>query len=89
MAKEQRKYEKEYKVQAVKLAREIGPGKTAKDLMLQTFEPICCYVFHNNFPERLFLCEIRHNDSQNAEKCYDISSCHKFESQAFNTWLSP
>ncbi len=67
MAKEQRKYEKEYKVQAVKLAREIGPGKTAKDLMLQTFEPICCYVFHNNFPERLFLCEIRHNDSQNAE----------------------
>ena len=32
MAKEQRKYEKEYKVQAVKLAREIGSGKAAKEL---------------------------------------------------------
>ena len=32
MAKEQRKYEKDYKVQAVKLAREIGSGKAAKEL---------------------------------------------------------
>ena len=28
----QRKYEKEYKVQAVKLAREIGAGKAAQEL---------------------------------------------------------
>lgn len=32
MAQEQRKYEKEYKVQAVKLAKEIGAGKAAKEL---------------------------------------------------------
>ena len=32
MAREQRKYEKEYKVQAVKLAKEIGAGKAAKEL---------------------------------------------------------
>lgn len=32
MAQEQRKYEKEYKVQAVKLAKEIGEGKAAKEL---------------------------------------------------------
>ncbi len=32
MKKEQRKYEKEYKVQAVKLAREIGAGKAAREL---------------------------------------------------------
>ena len=32
MAQEQRKYEKEYKVQAVKLAKEIGVGKAAKEL---------------------------------------------------------
>ena len=32
MAQEQRKYEKEHKVQAVKLAKEIGAGKAAKEL---------------------------------------------------------
>ena len=32
MAQEQRKYEKEYKVQAVKLAKEIGAEKAAKEL---------------------------------------------------------
>ena len=32
MAREQRKYEKEYKVQAVKLTEEIGAGKAAKEL---------------------------------------------------------
>ena len=32
MAQEQRKYEKEYKVQAVKLAKEIGAVKAAKEL---------------------------------------------------------
>ena len=32
MAQAQRKYEKEYKVQAVKLAKEIGAGKAAKEL---------------------------------------------------------
>ena len=32
MAQEQRKYEKEYKVQAVKLAKETGAGKAAKEL---------------------------------------------------------
>ena len=32
MAREQRTYEKEYKVQAVKLAKEIGAGKAAKEL---------------------------------------------------------
>ncbi len=32
MAQEQRKYEKEYKIQAVKLAKEIGAGKAAKEL---------------------------------------------------------
>ncbi len=32
MAQEQRKYEKEYKVQAVKLAKEIGARKAAKEL---------------------------------------------------------
>ena len=32
MAQGQRKYEKEYKVQAVKLAKEIGAGKAAKEL---------------------------------------------------------
>ena len=32
MAREQRKYEKGYKVQAVKLAKEIGAGKAAKVL---------------------------------------------------------
>ena len=32
MAQGQRRYEKEYKVQAVKLAREIGAGKAAKEL---------------------------------------------------------
>lgn len=32
MAREQRNYEKEYKVQAVKLAKEIGAGKAAKEL---------------------------------------------------------
>ena len=32
MAQEAREYEKEYKVQAVKLAKEIGAGKAAKEL---------------------------------------------------------
>ena len=32
MAQKQKKYEKEYKVQAVKLAKEIGAGKAAKEL---------------------------------------------------------
>ena len=32
MAQKQRKYDKEYKVQAVKLAKEIGAGKAAKEL---------------------------------------------------------
>jgi len=32
MGQGQRKYEKEYKVQAVKLAREIGGGKATKEL---------------------------------------------------------
>ena len=32
MGQGQRKYEKEYKVQAVKLAQEIGAGKAAKEL---------------------------------------------------------
>ena len=32
MVREQRKYEKEYKAQAVKLAKEIGAGKAAKEL---------------------------------------------------------
>ena len=32
MAQGQRKYEKEYKVQAVKLAKESGAGKAAKEL---------------------------------------------------------
>ena len=32
MAQGQRKYEKEYKVQALKLAKEIGAGKAAKEL---------------------------------------------------------
>ena len=32
MGQRQRKYEKEYKVQAVKLAQEIGAGKAAKEL---------------------------------------------------------
>ena len=32
MGEGQRKYEKEYKVQAVKLAKEIGAGKAAKEL---------------------------------------------------------
>ena len=32
MAQEQRKYEKEHKMQAVKLAKEIGAGKAAKEL---------------------------------------------------------
>jgi len=31
MAKDQRRYEKEYKVQAVKLAREISAGKAVKE----------------------------------------------------------
>ena len=34
MAQEQRKYEKEYKVQAVKLAKETGAGKAAKELWI-------------------------------------------------------
>lgn len=34
MVQEQRKYEKEYKVQAVKLAKEIGAGKAAKELRI-------------------------------------------------------
>ena len=32
MARSQRKYDHEYKVQAVKLAREIGGAKAAKEL---------------------------------------------------------
>ena len=32
MGQGQRRYEKEYKVQAVKLAQEIGAGKAAKEL---------------------------------------------------------
>ena len=32
MAQKQKKYEKEYKVQAVKLAKEIGAGKASKEL---------------------------------------------------------
>lgn len=32
MARKQRKYDKEYKVQAVKLAREIGVAKAAREL---------------------------------------------------------
>ena len=32
MARNQRKYDHEYKVQAVKLAREIGGAKAAKEL---------------------------------------------------------
>ena len=38
MAQGQRKYEKEYKVQAVKLAKEIGAGKAAKKLAVRAAE---------------------------------------------------
>lgn len=32
MAREQRKYDKEYKIQAVKLSKEIGASRAAKEL---------------------------------------------------------
>ena len=38
----QRKYEKEYKVQAVKLAKEIGAGKAAQELGIPADTPYGC-----------------------------------------------
>ena len=40
MARSQRKYDHEYKVQAVKLAKEIGGAKAAKELGIPEGTPV-------------------------------------------------
>lgn len=39
MSRTQRKYDQEYKIQAVKLAKEIGGAKAAKELGIPEGEP--------------------------------------------------
>ena len=45
MAKKQRKYDMEYKIQAVKLAKEIGGAKAAAELGIPVFLNRLCKLF--------------------------------------------